>query len=133
MRGSHDCPYGPDEGFPGLPLLGQYAASRGREPIEASSPLACLLDPAAFDPAAVLEAEQRGVERGKSERQLAARARLNQLANLISVAGTTLEQRQDEHLDAALFQFRAEHVLSLPICSVPKCMAVVRRPPGTEA
>src|SRR3954468_15388766 len=115
--GPHDCFDGPDERLPGLPLLAQDAAPLRREPVEASAPLTRFLNPAALDPAAVLEAEQRGVERWEGKRQLPARAGLDQLADLVSVARTSLEQRQDEHFAAALFQLRAEHVISLPICS----------------
>src|SRR3954471_16955735 len=74
IGGPHHCFYGADECFPGLPLLAQYAAPLGREPVEAPAPLTRLLNPAALDPAAVLEAEQRGVERREGKRQLPARA-----------------------------------------------------------
>src|ERR687898_1542888 len=81
MGGPHDSLDGADEGLPGLALFGQHAASLWREPVEAPSPLTCLLDPAALDPAAVLETQQRGIERRKGERQLPARPRLDQLAD----------------------------------------------------
>src|SRR5437867_9227316 len=98
-----------DERLPRLALLHQDAPSFWHEPVETSPPLAWLLDPAALDPAAVLEAEQCGVERGEGEGQLPARARLNQFPDLVAMAGTGLEQRQDEHLAAALLELGAEH------------------------
>ena len=94
MRGSHDRSYRADERFPGLALLGQYAAPRWREPVEASSPLAWLLDPAALDPAAVLQTEQRGVERGEGERvSLSAPESARRFDTCpVPVTGTSLEQ-----------------------------------------
>src|SRR4051812_22930154 len=68
---------------PRLSLLGEHPPALRREPIEASLPLARSLDPAALNPAAVLEPEQRRVERRQRELQTPSRARLNQLANLI--------------------------------------------------
>ena len=59
MRGPHHPFHGFDERVPSLALLDQYAASLRREPIEASPPLAGLLDPAALDPAAALEAKRQ--------------------------------------------------------------------------
>src|SRR4030095_1280968 len=53
------------------------------------------------------------------ECQLSPRASLDQLADFIPVTRTSLEQREDQHLAAAFLQFRAEHMLSLAICSVP--------------
>src|SRR5918912_1780781 len=102
MGGPHHRLDRADERRPGLPLLGQLAASCRREPVETAPPLARLLDPAALDPAAVFETEQRGVERGEREGQPAARARLDQLADLVPVPRTGFEQRLDEHLDAAI-------------------------------
>src|SRR5262249_41922710 len=113
-RGSHHRLHGVDEGLPGLTLLGQLPASLRREPVEASTPLARLLDPAALDPAAVLETEERGVERRQGERQPAARAGLDELADFVPMAGPGLEQRQDEHLGAAFLQFCAEHCAKAP-------------------
>src|SRR6476661_3803165 len=90
--GFHDCFHGGDERLPRLALLRQHAASLWHEPVETSPALTWLLDPAAFDPAAVLEAQQRGVERGEGERQPPSRARLDQLADLVAMPGTSLEQ-----------------------------------------
>ena len=80
-----------------------------RETVKAALALPGLLDPTPFDPAAVLEPQQRGIERRQRELQTAAGARLDQLADFITVARTRLEQRQDEHLGAALLELRAEH------------------------
>src|SRR4029450_7595866 len=115
-RGSHHRFHGVDEGLPGLALLGQLPASLRCEPVEASPPFSRLLDPPALDPAAVFEPKERRVEGGEGEGQPSARARLDQLADLIAMAGTSLQQRQDEHLAAAFLQFRAEHMVRLTIC-----------------
>jgi len=48
--------------FPRLLLLGKHAPAFGGKTVEAAFPLTCFLDPAALDPAAVLEPEEREVE-----------------------------------------------------------------------
>src|SRR5215471_8933243 len=53
---------GGDETAPVGPLLRQDAAPGFRDAVMATAPLAGLFNPAPLDPAAVLEAVQRGVE-----------------------------------------------------------------------
>ena len=71
-RRSHDAVDGGDVRLPGLLLLGEDAPTLGCQTVEAAFALTGLLDPAAFDPAAVLEPEERGVER-RAERTSACR------------------------------------------------------------
>src|SRR5688572_24550101 len=96
--------------LPCLALPGEHASSFRGEAVEASLPLAGLLDPSPLDPAAVFEAQQRGVERGEREGQAAARARFDQLADFVAVPRPRVDQRQDQHLGAAFFEFRTEHL-----------------------
>src|SRR5688500_12022347 len=90
-------------------LLVQHAASFCRQPVETAFALTGTLDPASLDQATAFEPEQRWIQRRERKRQPAAGAGLDQLADLISVPRARLEQRQDQHLDAALLQFRSEH------------------------
>src|SRR3954454_7523450 len=76
---------GDDVRSPRLPLLSQHPPALCRQPIEAALPFARTLDPAPLDPAAVLEPEQRRIERRQRKFQTPTRAGLNQLANLVAV------------------------------------------------
>src|SRR5687767_9400940 len=96
-------------GRPRLSLLLEHAAAILRQPVITALAFAGLLDPAALDPAAILEAEQGRVEGRERELQPAAGSLLDQLADLVSVPRPRFNQRQHEHLRAAFLQFRAEH------------------------
>src|SRR5687767_7027005 len=104
---------GGDVGLPRLALLGQDAAALGGQPIETALAMPRLLDPPALDQAAVLETKQCRVEGRQGEAEAAAGARLDELADLIAVPRLRLQQRQHQHLGAALLQFGAEHRASL--------------------
>src|SRR5262245_7469253 len=78
MIDSRDEAHRLDERFPGLALAGEDAPALGREAVEAAPPLAGLLDPAAAQPAALLEAVEQGVERRDVELQPPVRPRLDQ-------------------------------------------------------
>src|SRR6185369_2743557 len=91
--------------------LGLERGTAGRgELVEAPAPLAGFLDPAADDPAAVLHAVEQRIERRDVEAQNAARPRLDELLELISVPRLGVEQSEDEKFGAALFQLVREHV-----------------------
>src|SRR5688572_27595680 len=83
------------------------------EPIEAPFALAGLLHPPSLDQAAVLEPQQGGVERRQRKTQAPAGPRFDELPDLVSMPRPGLQQRQDQHLGAALLQFRTEHSASL--------------------
>src|SRR5262249_38037903 len=97
-----------DERGPRLPLLGEAAPPVGSHPVEAAAPRAGLLDPGALDPAALLEAIEQRVEGIDVERQLAEGPRVNQLAQLVAVPGSRVEQREDEQFGGAFLQFAVE-------------------------
>ena len=87
----------------------QHAPSLARQLVVAPPPLAGLLDPPAFDPAALLEAIQHRIERRDPEGEGAFGPRLDQLADLVAVARPLLHQRQHQQRRAPLLHFRTEH------------------------
>src|SRR5262245_55852604 len=82
---ARDLPERGDEPPPVGALLGEHAPPGLGDPIVAAPPLAGLLDPASLDPAAILEPVQRGVERREREPAAPARARLDELRDLVPV------------------------------------------------
>ena len=92
-----------DEILPAL-LLGaeRFAALRSQAVIAAAA-LIGLFHPAAGDPALLFEAVEQRVEGGNVEAQGAAGAELNQLGDVVAVAGLVFEQGEDEELGAAFF------------------------------
>src|SRR5262245_5305343 len=97
-----------DEGVPGLPLLDKDALALRRQPVEAAATLIGLLDPRPLDPAALLEAVEQRVERIDVKLQLSARARLDQLAQVVAMPRAGIEQREDEQFSRAAFQLAIE-------------------------
>src|SRR5579864_3327021 len=112
MRASRAAQYvvhGRDIGPPLLAPVREDPATLGREAIKTAIALAGLLDPAALEPPPALEPKQRRIQRGKGKGQPPARPRLNQLADVVAVSRPRLDERQHEHLNAALFQLGVEH------------------------
>src|SRR5688572_6806027 len=105
---SRDGSNGFDEGSPGLPLLRQHPSPFGRDPVEAPAAFGRLFDPAALDPATLLEAIEQGIQGIDVERQLPTRPYVDQLAQLVAVPGPRLEQRQDEQLRGPALQLAVE-------------------------
>src|SRR4029079_4432541 len=92
-----------DELAPGVALgLEHLGAGRG-EPVVAAPALAGLLDPAALDPAALLEAVEERIQMSDTEAEAAARPGFDQLAQVVSVPRLILDERQDQQLGAAFF------------------------------
>src|SRR5215203_2422528 len=106
----HDVVDRVDVGLPGGALAGEDVTPLRGQPVEAAFALTGFLHPSTFDQSAVLEPEQGGVERRQGKGQASARTGLDQLPDLISVARPIFDQRQDQHLGAALLQFRTEHM-----------------------
>src|SRR5262245_30493663 len=105
MLGSgDDAVDGVDEIAPGASLRGEHARTRGRQLVEPPPPLTRLLDPAALNPAALFQSIQKGVQRRRAEREDAARARFDQLAQLVAVAGARLDERKNQQFRAPLLQ-----------------------------
>jgi hypothetical protein len=96
------------EDRPGLPLPRQHAPALARHLIEAAPPLAGLFDPGAFNPTALFEPIQQGIQGVDVKRELAFGAAVDQLAELIPVPGPCVEQREDEQLRRSLLQFPIE-------------------------
>src|ERR1051325_6610731 len=98
-----------DEGPPAPPLCGERLPALRGEPVVAAAALAGLLHPAAGDHAALLEAVEQRVERGDVEAEDAAGAGLDQLPQLVAVAGLVLQQGEDQELGAALLPDPGRH------------------------
>src|SRR5262245_42856079 len=120
MIASRDEPHRVDERLPGLALTRQHAAPFRRQLIEAAPALPGLLHPLALKPAALLEAIQQRIERRQVELQLPARAAFDQLAELVAVTRTALNNRQDDQLRRPFLQFAIEHA-GVYICHSHAC------------
>src|SRR5688572_22615943 len=109
VGGAHDGVDRLDVRLPRLALPREHTAAFRREAIEAALALAGFLDPSPFDPAAVLETEKRGIESRQREGEAAAGAGFDELADLVAMARAGFDERQHQHLGAALLQLRTEH------------------------
>src|SRR4051812_47477792 len=96
IAGFHHLVDGRDVGAPVLALRREYPVAFGGQPVETALPLARLLDPAALDPAAVLETQQCRVERRERECQLAGGPSLDQFADLVAVTRTRFQEGQHD-------------------------------------
>src|SRR5688572_14003949 len=90
MLRSGDPAHRLDERLPGLELRGQHAAAVGRDLVEPASPLAGFLDPGSLDPPSLLEPIQQRIQRIDVERHEPAGADVDQLAELVTMAGLRL-------------------------------------------
>src|SRR5258706_4066230 len=93
---------------PRAALRREDARTGGGQPVVAAPALARFLDPAADDPAALLEPVQQRIQRGDAEFQHAARSRLDQLAQVVAVARLIFDERQDEELGAPLLELAVQ-------------------------
>ena len=77
-----------------------------------------LLDPSALDQPALLEAIEQWVERGHAEAERAARSRVDEFGDLISMTRVILELGENEQLGGALLPFAVvvwRHILDYNI------------------
>src|SRR5690349_18132255 len=72
--------------LPSRALLGEHLCAHRRQAVVASSPLPCLFDPAALDPAALFESIQQWIQRGDAKTEESFGARLDQFAQFIPMA-----------------------------------------------
>src|SRR5207245_2200130 len=106
------------------PTLGvEHFLARSREMVETPPAAAAALHPLARDQAAAFEAVERRIERGHVERDGAVRPRVDQLGDLVAVAIAFFEQREDEHLGAALPQIAVRHMDGLYVCPIHMSIA----------
>src|SRR5262249_15707367 len=96
MFASRDAADGFDECGPCLPLLRENAPAVYRHLLETAAPFPGVFDPRILGPAGLLKAIEQRIEGIDVERQLAAGPRVNELAQLVAVAGPRVEQREDE-------------------------------------
>src|SRR5436190_23610363 len=102
----------PVDGFhelaPGALLRGQHGGARLRQPVVAAPALAGLLNPAALDPAAFLEAVQQRIKRRDAELEDAARARLYEFAKVVALPRLIAPERLNQELRAAFLELPVE-------------------------
>src|SRR5687767_7751621 len=109
MIGPRDEIHGVHKRFPRDALPGEHAPSFGRQTVEAPSPLSYFLDPTSLQPSALFQSIQKRIQRRDVELQLPARARLDELADLVSVTWTRFKDRENDELCRSLFQLAVEH------------------------
>src|SRR5262245_65678303 len=86
----------------------EHLLAGGGQAIVAAAALPAFLDPAPLNPAARLEAIEQRVERGDAEFEDAARARFDQLAEVVAVPRLILDEREDQQLRAPFLQLAVE-------------------------
>src|SRR5262245_39508526 len=94
-----------DEAGPVGALLGEDAPAGLGDAVVTAAALARLLDPAPLDPAAILHAVERRVERGEREPEAAIRALLDEPRDLVPVMALVLDEGENHHLGASLLGF----------------------------
>ena len=77
---------------PAIALRRQHLLPRGGETIITAATLAGLLHPATANPSPLLEAVKQGIKRSDIEAERAARTQLDQLPDVVSVAGPIFDQ-----------------------------------------
>src|SRR6476619_2559373 len=77
---------GCDEGLPDAALRGENFLPIASQFVVAAAALARLLNPAAFDPASVLESVEQGIEGSRIELEGAVGARLDEFADFVAVS-----------------------------------------------
>src|SRR5688572_5533175 len=108
MLDPRDEPDRLDEALPRLALARERAPPVGGERVEAAPPLPRLLDPAPLQPATLLEAVEQWVQRGDVELEQPLRPRLDELADLVTVTRTVLDDREDDQLRGAFLELAVE-------------------------
>src|SRR5262245_19809171 len=99
-----DLRQGCDEPCPILALTRQHPPAAVGNPIASAAALPRPLDPSPADPAALLEAVERFVERRQREAQRAPRSRLDPARNFVAVERLLLDERENQQVGAALFR-----------------------------
>jgi hypothetical protein len=99
---------GLDEGLPPVAALDEHFAAGGSESVIAATALSGFFDPAALNPAAVLEAVEERVEGGDAEFDGAAGAGFDELGDFVTVALLCFEKGEDEEFGAAFFEIAVE-------------------------
>src|SRR5689334_3465172 len=90
-----------------LPL--QHGASLRRQSIKAAATFTGFFHPLAVDEPAIFEAAEHGIQRADPEGEPSVRARLDELADLVSVSRSRVEEREDDELGAAFLEFVVWH------------------------
>src|SRR6186997_1046145 len=95
-----------------------FAALRGQA-VEPAAALAGTFGPASFNPAALLETVEEGIERRHGELERATGALLDQLADVVAVPRAVLDQRQNQQLGAAFLEFPGrEPAAHMLLCNI---------------
>src|SRR5262249_29904025 len=98
-----------DKVVPGAALLRKHRTAAWSHTIIAAAALARLFRPAPSDQPFIFQAAKDGVQRAHAEGEAPSGTGLDQFADLVAVAGTRLQQRQDQEFSAAFFEFATKH------------------------
>src|SRR5262245_15514812 len=109
MVDSRDEAHGVDECFPGVALACENAAALGGKTVEASAALASLLDPLSLKPPTLFQPVEQRIQGRDVKLQLASGTRLDELADLVSMTGARLDDRENDQLRRSLLQFTVQH------------------------
>ena len=108
------------ETVPGCPLIAENGPPRSSDPVIASPPLPCLLNPFPTDQAASLQLVECWIERRRMKRDLPSRPHFDQPGDLVAMPAAFFEHAEHQQLRAALPQFRRKHRVF--ICRVFTCV-----------
>src|SRR5262245_9134129 len=114
----HDVAHRGDELAPALALRVEDRATVFGDGVVASAPLPRAFDPSTGDPAALFHAIEQGIERGDVKGEDAARPRLDELRDLVSMSRLGVEEREDEEFGAAFFQFGGKHGADIYVTAI---------------
>jgi hypothetical protein len=115
---SQDLIDGTGEVQPDASLFREHGTSSSGQAVETPSAFSRLLDPAARQEALVLEANQNRIQRSDAEGKTPAGTALDELGQVVAVAGTGFQQGKDQEFGAALLQFSAEYSVHASIYGI---------------
>src|SRR5438552_49311 len=117
MLHPRDAIDGRHELLPATAVREQQPFAFGGDAVIAAAPLPGLLDPAALDERAAFHAIEQRVERRDVESKDAARSRLDELGELVSVPRLMLEERQRQQLRAPFLHLALDgHGCPIYVC-----------------
>src|SRR5262245_40511966 len=97
-----------DERVPRFALTLQHPPSVGRELVEPPPAFAGLLDPGAFDPAALLEPVEQRIERVDVKHETAGRTGVDERCQLVAMARPGFEKGQEQQLSRAFLELAVQ-------------------------
>ena len=109
MSGLRDTVHRRDEPLPSRSLACEHPSSGGGDAVIASPPLTGLFDPAARDPATLLESIEQRIQRRDPESDRSLGLLLDDLADFVSMTRAMFDERQNQQLGTAFLQLAIEN------------------------